>query len=76
LMLRELTYMDSGGDGKPYLVKNFSIFSSRDMAEIRTHVQHHDPDFDFVTILENPKTGQTVAAGILDQPDFFYPQAI
>lgn len=53
-------------------VENFSLFSSRDMAEIHRAVNSVDPVFHGYTQIENPETGQVIDYPIMAAPDFFY----
>lgn len=59
-------------DDKYEKVLNFSLFSPRDMQEIRREVFAIDPIFQGNTEIENPKTGQTAKYFIFGAPDFFF----
>lgn len=59
-------------DGKFESVKNFTLFSVRDMAEIRKLVATYDPTFAGMTDLENPDTGEIIQYPILAAPSFFF----
>jgi len=59
-------------DGNFEKVTNFSMFTVKDMAEIRNLVQTYDPVFEGITELENPKTGETINFPIFASPDFFF----
>lgn len=53
-------------------VQNFSLFSVRDMAEIRKLVNTYDPTFQGLSDLEDPETGETVQYPLLAAPSFFF----
>lgn len=59
-------------DDKFEKVENFSLFSSRDMAEIHRLVNTVDPIFHGYTQIENPETGNMIDYPIMAAPDFFY----
>lgn len=59
-------------DDKFEKVENFSLFSSRDMAEIHRLVNTVDPIFHGYTQIENPETGNIIDYPIMAAPDFFY----
>jgi hypothetical protein len=59
-------------DGVMEKVHNFSLFSVRDMAEIRKAVATYDPIFTGVTELENPETGEKTLYPILASSNFFF----
>ena len=59
-------------DDKFEKVENFSLFSSRDMAEIHRLVNTVDPIFHGYTQIENPETGNMMDYPIMAAPDFFY----
>jgi hypothetical protein len=58
------------------LVVNFSGFNPRLMSEIRKDVNTYDEQFDGITEIENPKTGQPLNLSLLAIPDFFFPREI
>ena len=57
-------------------VHNFSIFSTKDMIEIRNYVLANDPVFMGNTDIENPVTNQKQTISIVAIKDFFYPGEI
>ena len=59
-------------DDKFEKVENFSLFSSRDMAEIHRLVNTVDPIFHGYTQIENPETGNMMDYPIMAAPDIFY----
>lgn len=60
-------------DGKWEKVENFSIFSVRDIAEIRKAIFEHDPVFDGNTDVEHPNIpGRVEKYPIMLSPTFFY----
>ena len=59
-------------DDKYEKVLNFSLFSPRDMQEIRREIFAIDPIFQGNAEIENPNTGQTAKYFIFGAPDFFF----
>ena len=59
-------------DNKFEKVQNFSLFSVRDMAEIRKLVNTYDPAFQGLSDIEDPETGQVTQYPILAAPGFFF----
>lgn len=57
-------------------VSNFSMFSVRDMREIRNAVNMYDPVFEGTTTIENPVTKEKASVAIVAMKDFFYPGEI
>lgn len=57
-------------------VTNFSMFSMKDMRDIRTNILTHDPIFMGITSIENPTTKQTTEISVVALPGFFYPGEI
>lgn len=57
-------------------VDNFSMFSSKDMFEIRTAVNSVDESYNPLTEITHPKTGQTMNYPIMYGQDFFYQEGI
>lgn len=55
---------------------NFSMFTSREMSEIRTIVNLLDESYNPVTEIEHPGTKQTMAYPIMYGKDFFYQEGI
>lgn len=53
-------------------VHNFSNFTAREMAEIRSIVKTYDPVFQGLTELENPSTGEIVMYPIMASSTFFF----
>ena len=63
-------------DGKYEKVKNFSLFSPKDMQDIRTHISENDPSFEGFTELKYPNSNETKKRYILSIDSFFYPGEI
>lgn len=63
-------------DGKWVKVSNFMYFSKKEMAELFKFFRTNDPDFNAITELENPKTGEIIKYPLLQAEDFFFPQEI
>lgn len=61
-------------DGKWERVTNFTLFSVKDMREIRKYVNDYDPVNNLTTNIENPKTGENIDIALLLLPDFFFPE--
>lgn len=59
-------------DNKLEKVENFSLFSVRDMAEIRKAVFAYDPVFSGNTEVENPTTGEKAEYPVMLSSSFFY----
>lgn len=59
-------------DDKFEKVHNFSLFSPRDMKDIRRAIYSIDPVFNGTTTIENPNTGQEEKYFIFGAPDFFF----
>ena len=59
-------------DNKWEKVENFSLFSVRDMAEIRKAVFAYDPVFSGNTEVENPTTGEKAEYPVMLSSSFFY----
>jgi len=57
-------------------VENFKGFSPRDMQELRKDVDMYDEQFDGLSEVENPRTGQRTLLSLLGLIDFFYPVEI
>lgn len=53
-------------------VSNFSMFSVKDMIEIRREVLTWDPVFTGNTTIENPSTHDTAEVNVVSMKDFFY----
>jgi len=54
-------------------VEKFSMFSAREMQQIRTKLEEMDSSFDLITELINPLTGGTELVSLLLKEDFFFP---
>lgn len=59
-------------EGKFEKVQNFSLFSVRDMAEMRKIINTYDPVFQGLTDLENPSNGDKIQYPVMAAPSFFY----
>jgi len=57
-------------------VSNFSMFSVKDMADIRAMVNTYDPMFMGTTEIENPTTKEKVEVSVVAMGGFFYPGEI
>ena len=60
-------------DDKWERVYNFSLFSVKDMQEIRKSVSQLDPDFAPVTEITNPETEEVQEINLLTLSSFFFP---
>lgn len=56
------------------IVKNFRMFSSQDMMDIRSTVKGMDPIFPGTTQIEDPDTGQRIMVSVMAVDNFFYPR--
>lgn len=66
-----------GEDGKWVKIKNFGIFTSREMSYIRKVVSDVDPSLSLSTEVENPKVeGQKEKFLIFSLSGFFFPEGI
>lgn len=72
LSIRELEIKGEGGEWK--LVTHFGQFSSKEMNEIRNHVNYNDPAFDPITTFSCPKCSQKYVLPILSLPSFYFPE--
>lgn len=59
-------------DGNWERVENFTLFSVRDMAEMRKHILSIDPVFRGDSHITNPSTGEEAIYPIIGAPSFFY----
>lgn len=59
-------------DDKYETVQNFSMFSSKDMREIRNYMNEADPIYNGCIEVEHPLTHQKELFSILGNPAFFY----
>ncbi len=57
-------------------VSNFSMFSVKDMVDIRTVVNTYDPVFLGTTEIENPTTHEKIEVSVVAMSGFFYPGEI
>lgn len=57
-------------------VQNFSLFSRKDMMEMRRYIRAVDPTFQATTDLTHPTTGETIKYPILGNPAFFFPEDV
>ena len=57
-------------------VSNFSMFSVKDMVDIRTVVNTYDPVFMGTTEIENPTTHEKIEVSVVAMSGFFYPGEI
>ena len=69
LLARNLRLLVDGNWDK---VTNFSLFSVKDMAEMRKGILSMDPEFLGITDITNPDTGQVIQYPIMMAPTFFY----
>lgn len=60
-------------DGRWERVYNFSLFSVKDMRQIRSWVHGYDPSFNPMTEVENPSTGEKTMIPVLASTSFFFP---
>lgn len=61
-------------DGKWDRVQNFSLFTRKDMAEMRKHVRAIDPVFQSLTDITHPHTGETIKYPLIGNSAFFFPE--
>ena len=59
-------------EGNWELVKNFSLFTVKEMHEIRKEVMAVDPTFEGAVDIENPNTGEITRFPIIAAPGFFF----
>ena len=57
-------------------VRNFAVFTAREMIEIRNHAELYDPDITGNVQIQHPRTLETEEISILAIKDFFYPAKI
>ena len=69
LLARNLRLLVDGNWDK---VTNFSLFSVKDMAEMRKGILSMDPEFLGTTDINNPDTDQVIQYPIMMAPTFFY----
>jgi|SRR6478609_5110199 len=60
-------------EGKWEVIERFNMFTSREMHEIRTHLEVNDPDFTLTSVVKNPDTGMNETISLLMVQDFFFP---
>ncbi len=73
LIARNFKYNDGN---KMVNVKNFQLFSSKDMMEIRNKVDEYDPVVEGNTTITNPTSGETIDLPIIGIKDFYFPAKI
>ena len=61
-------------DGRWDRVQNFSLFTRKEMAEMRKHVRAIDPVFQSLTDLTHPTTGETIQYPLIGNSAFFFPE--
>lgn len=54
-------------------VQEFSLFSRKEMAELRKVISTLDPIWNGMTDITNPKTNEVAYVSVFSQPRFFYP---
>lgn len=57
-------------------LENFKLFSSREMAEIRSHITIYDKPWDAISEIKCPKCRKIDYLNLLAVPDFFFPTVI
>jgi hypothetical protein len=55
------------------LVQRFNMLKSREMAEIRKHIERNDPEWGALMSIPHPNGGPTEYVSIFQVPDFFFP---
>lgn len=55
-------------------VFNFSLFSTKDMRELRKYVNSIDPSADLSTPVQDPETGEVEEVSIMGLVSFFFPE--
>lgn len=63
-------------DGKWDRVQNFSLFTRKEMMEMRNKIHALDPSFSGTTTLTHPVTGESVKYPILASSAFFFPEDV
>jgi tyrosyl-tRNA synthetase len=63
-------------NGEWLKAENFSMFTSREMSEIRTMVNLVDASYNPTTEIENPNTKEKMNYPIMYGKDFFYQEGI
>lgn len=56
------------------VVKNFRMFSVKDMLEIRSHIRAYDPVFPGLTEIKHPVSGKAILIPVLGLDNFFFPR--
>ncbi len=74
--LRIRGFQVQGNSGEWMTIERFNIFSSREMAEIRSRLFQMDTPFDLIAELTNPKTGVIEAISLFQTEDFFFPTTL
>lgn len=76
LLVRNLRYCVPGTDNWE-VVKNFELFSHKDMVDIRSEVAKVDPPFAGRVDITNPENpDQTEVLNVVGIPNFFFPGEI
>lgn len=57
-------------------VSDFKLFSSREMGEIRDHLDSNDPQFDGTIVITDPQTNRTQYVSLIGLHDFFFQRGI
>lgn len=65
-----------GNSGEWIKMERFNMFTSREMAEMRTKLFEKDTPFDLIAELTNPKTGAVEAISLFQTEDFFFPTTL
>lgn len=63
-------------DVKFVTVKNFQLFSAKDMMEIRNLLKEKDPLVLADTVIVDPDSGQSLKLAVITIRDFYYPEKI
>ena len=61
-------------EGKWDRVTNFSLFSTKDMRQLRKLVNDYDPTPSLETTIDNPITGEVILVPVMSFTDFFFPE--
>lgn len=63
-------------DGKWIRVEDFGVFSSRETAEIRDHMEKMDPQFEGAITITDPSSGNIKYLSLIGLHDFFFQRGI
>jgi len=63
-------------DGEWIKVENFKEFKAYEMASLRDSIEKEDKQFDGLTDITNPYSGEVLAVPMLSIQDFFFPREI